>query len=322
MATIVMTDETWPDTEIEHGILAPAGHALIRRPAGKADADAIAAFIAENEPEAIMVTYSPITPKVIAASPKLRHIARVGIGTDNVAIDAATERGVWVTNVPDYCIEEVSDHAIALMLALTRGIVRYDRDVKGGNWGVASEDLRRTSQLTIGVVGYGRIGRATARKVAAFGSTVLAHDVMPPAESGPATIVPFKDLLVRSDVVILHTPLDASTHHMVNREFVQTMRKGAILVNVSRGPLIDNDALIEGLEAGKLGGVGLDVIEGEPNPPRALVDRPDVIVTPHIAYASDVATLDLRRRASEEVVRVLAGERPRNPVNNIGARTA
>ena len=320
MATVAMTDDTWPDVEIEQQILTRAGHRLVRRSADE-KAQNLEAFVAKNAPETLMVTYSPITPNVIAASPKLRHIARVGIGTDNVAIDAATERGILVTNVPDYCIEEVSDHALALMLALTRGLTRYDRDVKAGNWGVASEGLRRTNSLVIGVIGYGRIGRATARKAAAFGATVLAYDAMPVKDSGPAAIVPLEDLLSRSDVVLLHTPLAPSTHHMVDRKFIAAMRPRAILINVSRGPLVDNDAVVEGLKTGKLAGVGLDVVEGEPNPPRELVEREDVIVTPHIAYASDLATVDLRRRASEEVVRVLAGERPRNPVNDVGVRT-
>jgi D-3-phosphoglycerate dehydrogenase len=322
MATVVMTDDTWPDVEIEQEILSRAGHRLVRRAAGAGKAGDLEAFVAENSPQALMVTYSPITPGVIAASPNLRHIARVGIGTDNVAIDAATERGILVTNVPDYCIEEVSDHALALALALTRGLARYDRDVKNGKWGTASEGLRRTNSLVFGVIGYGRIGRATARKAAAFGATVLAQDVMPVQDAGPARIVSLEELLAKSDVVILHTPLAASTHHMVDRNFIAAMRSRSILINVSRGPLVDNDALLEGLQSGKLAGVGLDVIEGEPNPPRALVDRDDVVVTPHIAYASDLATVDLRRRASEEVVRVLAGERPRNPVNNVAARAS
>ncbi|MGH7329513.1 MAG: C-terminal binding protein, partial [Polyangiaceae bacterium] len=138
MATVVMTDDTWPDVEIEQEILGRAGHTLVRRAQNAAQPQTLEAFVEENGPAALMVTYSQITPSVLDASPNLRHVARVGIGTDNVAIEAATERGILVTNVPDYCIEEVSDHALALMFALTRGIVRYDRDVKSGNWSVAS----------------------------------------------------------------------------------------------------------------------------------------------------------------------------------------
>jgi len=316
MATVALIDYSWPDLSIERAIVGGAGHTLVTGPEKSGDPAALEAFVKQHDPETIMVTYTQITPQVIAQSPKLRHIARVGIGTDNVAIPAATERGVLVTNVPDYCIEEVSDHAIALMLAFTRRINEYDREVRAGRWGLlAAERLRRTNKLAVGVIGYGRIGRATARKLHGLGATVLAYDVMPVSDPGPATMVGLDELIANSDVVILHTPLDPSTHHMVDRSFVGKMRNGAILVNVSRGPLVDNDAVLEGLTSGKLSGVGLDVVEGEPNPPRALVEHPDTIVTPHVAYASDLAVGDLRTRASEEVVRVLAGEKPRNPVN-------
>ena len=317
MATVLLTDFSWADLRIERDAIAAAGHSLVERPTDVDTPEKLERFVTQHNPETLMVTYAQITPELIAAAPKLRHIARVGIGTDNVAIDAATARGVLVTNVPDYCIEEVSDHAIAMMLALTRGIAHFNRDVKDGKWSVATPWMRRTDSLTVGVIGYGRIGRATARKLSGLGARVLAYDVMVPADAGPAVFASRSDLVAESNVIILHTPLDASTHHMVDREFIKAMRQGSILINVSRGPLVDNDALLEGLQSGKLAGVGLDVIEGEPNPPRALVERDDVIVTPHVAYASDLAVVDLRRRASEEVVRVLAGEKPRNPCNAV-----
>jgi D-3-phosphoglycerate dehydrogenase len=316
VAKVALIDYSWPDIAIERAIVGGAGHTLIEGPPKAGDSASLATFIKERDPEAIMVTYTQITPQVIAAASKLKHIARVGIGTDNVAIPAATERGILVTNVPDYCIEEVSDHALALMFALTRGINTYDREVKAGRWGlIAAERLRRINTLTIGIIGYGRIGRATARKAHGLAATVLAYDVMPVADPGPARMVPLEELIAQSDVVVLHTPLDDSTHHMVDRAFVGKMRQNSVLINVSRGPLVDNDAIFEGVTSGKLAGVGLDVVEGEPNPPRALAEHPDVIVTPHIAYASDLAVDDLRKRASEEVVRVLAGEKPRNPCN-------
>lgn len=317
MSIVLLTDFSWPDTAIEREVVTGAGHRFIEGPAKPGTADEIRAFVAEHDPDVIMVTYAQINDAVMAAAPRLRHVARIGIGTDNVAIDDATKRGILVTNVPDYCIEEVSDHALALMLAFTRGIGAFDRDVKSGRWGVAAAHLRRTNTLTVGVLGYGRIGRATARKAAALGATVLAYDVMATSDPGPASMAGMDELLGKSDVVILHMPLDASTHHVVNRDFIARMRQGAILINVSRGPLVDNDAVLAALQSGKLGGAGLDVIEGEPKPPRPLVERGDVIVTPHVAYASDVAVQELRRRASEEVVRVLRGEKPRNPCNRV-----
>jgi D-3-phosphoglycerate dehydrogenase len=170
MSTVVVTDFPWPDTAIEREVVGAAGHVLIAGPPTPGKADEVAAFIAKHDPESILVAYAPITAEVLAAGPHLRHVAKTGIGIDNIALDAATQRGVLVTNVPDYCIEEVSDHALALMFAFTRRIVHFDREVKGGTWGIASGGFRRTNRLTIGVLGFGRIGRATARKAAALGA--------------------------------------------------------------------------------------------------------------------------------------------------------
>ncbi|MGH7661540.1 MAG: C-terminal binding protein, partial [Vulcanimicrobiaceae bacterium] len=285
MSTVVITDFPWPDTAIEQQVIGAAGHRLIVGQPKPGGADETKRSVAEHDPDAILVAYAPITAEVLAAAPRLRHVAKTGIGIDNIALDAATQRGVLVTNVPDYCIEEVSDHALALMLAFTRQIAHFDREVKNGAWGIAAGGLRRTNGLTVGVLGFGRIGRATVRKAHALGADVLAYDVMPVQDSGAATMASLDETLQRSDVVILHMPLDPSTQHAVNGDFIARMKRGAILINVSRGPLVDNDAILQGLESGQLGGVGLDVIEGEPNPPRALVERDDVIVTPHVAYA-------------------------------------
>src|SRR5579872_3799140 len=168
MATVALIDYSWPDLSIERAIVGGAGHTLVTGPEKSGDPAALEAFVKQHDPGTIMVTYTQITPQVIAQSPTLRHIARVGIGTDNGAIPAPTERGVLVTNVPDYCIEEVSDHAIALMLAFTRQIAHFDREVKSGTWGIAAGGLRRTNGLVVGVLGFGRIGRATVRKALAL----------------------------------------------------------------------------------------------------------------------------------------------------------
>lgn len=317
MSTVLITDFPWPDTAIEREVIGRAGHELYAGSPTPGNADEITALVAKHDPQSLLVAYAPITPEVLAAAPNLRHVAKTGIGIDNIALDEATQRGVLVTNVPDYCIEEVSDHALALMLAFTRQIAHFDREVKNGTWGIAAGGLRRTNGLVIGVLGFGRIGRATVRKALALGAHVLVYDVMPVRDAGSATVATLDEVLSRSDAVILHMPLDDATKRVVNRDFIARMKRGAILINVSRGPLIDNDAILHGLQSGRLGGVGLDVIEGEPNPPRALVERDDVIITPHVAYASDVAVVELRRRACEEVVRVLAGEKPLNPCNSV-----
>ena len=242
---------------------------------------------------------------------------RLGVGLDNIAVDAATARGAWVANVPDYCVEEVSDHAVALAFAWFRGIALFDRAVKAGAWDPSGARLRRGATLTAGILGLGRIGRCTARKLAALGMTVLGHDIAAAPEDVPARMVGLDELAADSDVIVVHLPLTDDTHHLVDAAFLARLRPGAFLVNVSRGPVVDNDALIAALEGGRLAGAGLDVVEGEPSPPAALVARPDVIATPHVAFSSDASLAELRQRGAEEVVRVLAGGVPENPCNRI-----
>ena len=243
---------------------------------------------------------------------------RLGVGLDNIAMEAATARGAWVANVPDYCVEEVSDHAVALAYAWFRGIALFDHAVKAGQWDPSGARLRRGATLTAGILGLGRIGRCTARKLAALGMTVLGHDIAAPPKTVPARMVGLDRLAAEADIVIVHLPLTDETHHLVDAAFLARIKPGAFLINVSRGPVVDNDALIAALDAGQLAGAGLDVVEGEPNPPAALVARADVIATPHVAFSSDASLAELRRRGAEEVVRVLAGEPPENPCNSIG----
>jgi D-3-phosphoglycerate dehydrogenase len=245
----------------------------------------------------------------------LKLVARIGVGLDNIAVDEATHRGAWVTNVPDYCVEEVSDHAIGLLLAWARGVVAFDREVKAGRWDPASARLHRVSTLTAGIVGYGRIGRMTARKLRGFGMRLLAYD----AYAAPDDIVEMMDLdalLAQSDVVLLHVPLTEHTHHLIDAERLARVKQGAFIINVSRGAVIDTAALIAALERGQLSGAGLDVLEGEPAVPAALRDRSDVVITPHVAFSSASSLAELRRRVCEEVVRVMRGERPFHACND------
>lgn len=314
MAIVLQTDYAWPDDNIEREVVEAAGHVLVTGPAVPAPASEIEALVARHQPQAIMTCWAEVSARAITAATDLRIVQRIGVGLDNIAVAAATERGAWVANVPDYCVGEVSDHAIALLLDWARGTVLFDREVKAGRWDPAAARLRRVADLTVGVVGLGRIGRATVAKLAAFGCTLLAN-TRSTQDCGVARLVPLDELLAASDVIIIHAPLTDATHHLINAERLSHVRRGAFLINVSRGHLVDNDALLAALEAGRLSGAGLDVIEGEPNPPRALVDRPDVIVTPHVAFSSDASLAELRRRSAEEVVRVLAGERPHNPCN-------
>ncbi len=315
MATVVQTDFAWPDVEIESAVIEGAGHRLVAGPSEASPPDQIEALVAENDPEAIMTCWAEVSAAAIASPAKLSIVQRIGVGLDNIAVEAATARGAWVANVPDYCVEEVSDHAVAMIMGWLRGIVPYDREVKEGAWNPAAARLRRAANLTVGILGYGRIGRASGRKLAGVGLTVLAYDVAPQGDSGPAKMAELDELLTRSDIVLIHLPLTPETEHLVDAGFLARMREGSLLVNVSRGPVVDSAALIAALKDGPLAAAALDVVEGEPDPPRELVARPDIVVTPHVAFSSDASLAELRRRSAEEVVRVLAGEPPENPCN-------
>ena len=313
--TVLLTDRAWPDDTVEREILEAAGIALAAGPADAAPAAAIEGLVALHRPDAILTCWAPVSSAAIAASPGLRVVARMGVGLDNIDVDAATRHGILVTNVPDYCVEEVSDHAVALVLAWTRGIALADRQVRAGQWDPAGSRLRRLSALTCGVIGYGRIGRRTAGKIAALGAPVLAHDPHPPADSAEVEFTALDELLARSDAVVVHAPLTQATHHLLGARELSLMPRGSLLVNVSRGGLVDTAALASALASGHLSGAGLDVIEGEPAVPPGLLDHPGVVITPHIAFSSDASVLDLRRGAAEEVVRVLSGQAPRFPCN-------
>jgi D-3-phosphoglycerate dehydrogenase / 2-oxoglutarate reductase len=315
-ATVLLTDRAWPDDTVERAVLAAAGIALVAGPAEASPAPVIEDLVAGHRPDAILTCWAPVSAAAIAASPALRLVARMGVGLDNIDVAAATGRGVLVTNVPDYCVEEVSDHAVALLLAWARGIVAADRQVRAGRWDPAGARLRRLSALTCGVIGYGRIGRRTAGKLAALGARVLAHTPHPPAQDGGVRFVALDELLAGSDAVIVHAPLSPATRHLLGARELSLMPRGSLLVNVSRGGLVDTAALTAALTSGQLSGVGLDVLEGEPAVPPELLAHPGAVLTPHIAFSSDASVLDLRRGAAEEVVRVLTGQPPRFPCND------
>jgi D-3-phosphoglycerate dehydrogenase len=317
MRKVLLTDYAWPDTTVETAILEAAGLRLVAGPARAGSATEVEALVREHQPAAIMTNWAPVSRAAIDASKDLKIVARLGVGLDNIAVDAATERGIWVSNVPDYCVEEVSDHAIAMLLAWTRGLLSFDRSVKAGAWNPADAKLRRVAALTVGILGYGRIGRRTSEKLAAFRSRVLVFSRTVPADV-PENIklVPLDELLDASDVVIVNLPLTAETTHLIDYQRLTRMRKGAFLINVSRGAVVDSEALERALDDGILSGAALDVVEGEPNPPRSLVVRANVIVTPHVAFSSDVSIAELRRRAAEDVVAVMHGQHPRGGCNN------
>lgn len=313
--TVLLTDRAWPDDDIERGILEDAGFTVISGPADPAPVESIDALVAEHQPAAVLTCWATVSAAAIRSSAPLRIVARMGVGLDNIAVSAATDNGVQVTNVPDYCVAEVSDHAVGLALAWTRGLVAADREVRSGQWNPAGARLRRLSNLTCGVVGFGRIGRATAAKLQALGARVVISDPHPPADTGGIEVMSLDGLLAVSDIVILHAPLIPPTHHLISERELALLRPGAFLINVSRGGLISTNALLASLKSGHLGGAGLDVLEEEPAVPAELLAHPGVIITPHIAFNSDASVIDLRRSAAEEVVRVLRGEPAHYPCN-------
>ncbi len=314
--TVLLTDRAWPDDSIERDVLETAGFRLVAGPADPAPAGTIDALAALHRPTAILTCWATVSAQAIASAPDLRIVARMGVGLDNIDLTAATDRGVLVTNVPDYCVQEVSDHAVGLVLAHTRGLVTADREVRAGRWNPAGARLRRLSALTCGVVGFGRIGRTTVAKLQALGVRVVITTTNTLRDTGGAPDVSLDELLAISDVVILHAPLTQQTRHLIGQRELALMRPGSYLVNVSRGALVDTTALIDSLRANHLAGAGLDVLESEPSVPADLLAHPGVIVTPHIAFSSDASVIDLRRSAAEEVVRVLRGEPARYPCNN------
>lgn len=313
--TVFLTDFAWPDDSIEREIVERAGFKLVSGPSTPAAASAIEDLVREYRPAAIMTCWAQVSAAAIAAAPNLKIVARLGVGLDNIAVTTATAKGVWVTNVPDYCVEEVSDHAVGLTLAWTRGLIGFDRQVRAGRWDPAGARLRRLSTLTCGIVGFGRIGHATARKLSAFGCRLLAYDPGLRASTGAVEIVDLDRLMGESDVVIVHAPLNDATYHLINRARLGSMKPGGLLVNVSRGGVVDTQAVIDALKSGQLSAAGLDVLESEPNVPAELRTHTGSMLTPHVAFSSDASLAELRRRAAEEVVRVLQGEKPEHACN-------
>jgi D-3-phosphoglycerate dehydrogenase len=289
----------------------------------------------ENTPEAILrvaagadallVTYARITAEMIRQLERCRIISRFGIGVDNVDIEAATRAGIVVTKVPDYCIDEVSDHTMALLLAAVRKIPLSNSQVHTGTWKMpAVVPIHRLRGSVLGLVGFGRIPQLVAPKANAFGLRVIAHDPFIPAEvfaRADVESVSFDQLLTMSDYVSVHSPLTPETKGLFNADAFRRMKPSAYLVNTARGPIIDEAALAAALDAKQITGAALDVMTQEPPGSSPLFGRDNVIVTPHTSFYSEESLVELQTKAAEEVVAVLSGKPPRNPVNPEVLRT-
>jgi D-3-phosphoglycerate dehydrogenase len=273
-----------------------------------------------RQADGLLVTYAKITGDMIRQLERCRVISRFGIGVDNIDLDAAAKAGIVVTYVPDYCVDEVSDHAMALLLALARKVTYANQLVQGGQWEMkAVVPLHRLRGRVLGLVGLGKIPRALAPKAQAFGMKVIAADPYVPAEVAAeldVKLVDFEQLLQQSDYVSIHAPLTPETHHLFNANAFSLMKSEALLVNTARGPLVDVDALAAALDQGQLAGAALDVMPVEPPPGDSpLLGRDNVILTPHTGFYSEDALLDLQTKAATDLARVLSGKSPRYPVN-------
>jgi D-3-phosphoglycerate dehydrogenase len=317
---VVITDCDHDNVDPERAVL--DGHDVDLRVLACRTPEEVAAQA--GDADVLLNQYVPITAAVLDALPRCRLVVRYGVGVDNVDVGAATERGVWVANVPDYGRDEVADHTLALALALLRGVVFLDRSVRGdGAWDLeAARPLRRLATLTYGVVGCGAIGSAVGRRAAGLGMRVLGHDLPQVRSEPPIERVSLEELLEGADVVSLHAALTPESHHLIGTATLARMRPTAYLVNTARGGLVDAAALLAALEAGKLAGAALDVFEGEPPDELGwrLARHPRVVVTPHAAWYSEEAFHTLKSEVAREALRVLEGGRPRSPVNAPAAR--
>jgi D-3-phosphoglycerate dehydrogenase / 2-oxoglutarate reductase len=300
--TVVVTDHPFRHLDLERSILEPEGYAVEEHQCATAEEVAQAC----SDAVGVLNTYAPMPAEVIARLERCRAISRYGVGLDTIDLDAAGSRGITVTGVPDYCVEEVALHTLALLLAAHRRVVRGDRRVRAGNWGaLGAGPVRRLEGQLLGLIGCGRIPRSLAGKARALGLRVAAYDPFVAHEAWPEGIERYDDLhrlAADADVLSVHAPLTDETRHMVDEELLRLMPSHAVLVNTARGPLVDTAALDCALAESWIGGAALDVLESEPPPPdMPLLRHDDVVITAHQAFYSEDALRDLQRKAAENL---------------------
>jgi D-3-phosphoglycerate dehydrogenase / 2-oxoglutarate reductase len=319
---VVITDDRFGDCGDEKAVLEPIG-ASVEIADCRTDGDVIAACA---DADALLLNQAPAGAAVIAALKKCRIISRYGIGYDNVDVASATERGIWVANVPGgYCADEVAEHALALLLSCARSIPLKDRGVRAGQWNI-NRPIRRIAGRVLGIVGFGHAGRALYEKTRSFGfSRILVTDPHAreklgarekPAIGSHTEAVSLETLLEQSDYISLHVPLNATTRGMMGSRAFAVMKEGVILVNTSRGAVIDEAALVGALRSGRVAYCGLDVFGKEPpDPGNPLLSMDNVVLTDHSAYYSEESVLSLKRKTALNAREVLLGRRPHTPVN-------
>ena len=321
MHRVLITDVPWDDLAVERGVLDAANAELIR--ADDNEEATLRRLIPDVD--ALLCDWATIGDAVLTAGGAnrggLKLVARLGTGVDNIDLAAARRLGIPVSRVPDYCVGELADHTLALLLAIRRNVVASVQAVRGGEWDPdRASNLRRLGGNVLGLVGFGRTAAAVRTRALGFGLTVLGQNRGDDDRGTGCEMVPLDDLLGRSDVLSLHVPLTAETRRLVDADFLARMKSGAVLLNVARGGLIDADAVLASLKSGRLAAVGLDVFA--PEPPGAgladwhpLVRHPRALVTPHTGFVSRESLTELRTRAARQVVDALAGREPEHLVN-------
>jgi D-3-phosphoglycerate dehydrogenase len=320
---VLVTESLFGDLEIERTVLEPLGAELVLA----ASADEATLVQEARHADALMVVYAKVTAPVIeaAAQAGCRVIARYGIGYDNIDVEAATRLGIQVTYVPDYCLDEVADHTLALLLAFARGVVEGARGVCEGTWSFPTAvGIHRIAGRRLALLGLGRIGRRVADRARAFGLQVSAYDPFVREWDAPGVerAATEEEALAEADYVSLHAPLTPESRHLIGERTFRMMNRSPLVINTARGGLVDLEAATIALESGRLGGLALDVTEVEPLPgDHPLRRHPLAIITPHMAFYSVEAQAELRRRVADEVARALQGEPPRCPVNKLEVRS-
>ncbi len=319
MPTVAVTDFTFPALDIEEAILEPLGAELVsgqcRTP------DALIPLV--SQADAVITQFAPVKAEVIAAMQRARVIVRYGVGVDNVDLDAARSKGIPVCNVPDYCVDEVADHTLAFLLATTRQVVTNCLHIRDGKWGLATplDQMRCLRDMTVGIVGFGRIGREVAARLAPFKCRRLVFDPLIPEDivlGARCEAVSLDELLAQSDVVTLHCPSTPQTRRLLNAGRIAQLKRGAIVINVARGDLIETPALVTALQEGHIGAAAIDVCDPEPIPlDSPLRFLPNVIAGSHIASASVKASRTLRETAAQIAAAALRGEPLPNVVNGV-----
>jgi D-3-phosphoglycerate dehydrogenase / 2-oxoglutarate reductase len=302
MFRVVVTDQVFPDVDVERSMVEAAGGSL-----AVATGSREAVLELAESADALLNTYFALSAADLARLGRCRIVARYGIGVDNVDLAAAREAGIAVTNVPDYCVEEVALHTVALVLAAVRKVPAGDALVRGGGWGASRlGEVRRLSTLTVGLLGYGRIAQRVAGILRPLVAQVLVHD--PYVSTATDRLVPLAELTARSDVISVHCPLTEQTRGLVDAAAIATMKPGVVLVNTSRGPVVVLADLLAALATGQVGAAALDVFETEPPPPELLAGVPNLLVTPHAAFYSREAIRESQQKATGQVLKALRGE--------------